>query len=47
MFYVVWCEGWNEHVRGFDTEAEATAFIDETGMDPDEFEIVESDYPDF
>ena len=46
MLFVVWYEGWSERVVARETEADAKAFIDETGMDPDEFEIMEGDYPD-
>jgi hypothetical protein len=46
MFFVIWYEGWSERVVARETEADAKAFIDETGMDPDEFEIMEGDYPD-
>lgn len=41
MFHVIWYEGWSENTHSFDTQAQAIAFIDETGMDPDEFEILE------
>jgi hypothetical protein len=47
MFHVVWYEGWTENVHSFDTKDEAAAFIDLTGMDPDEFEIVENESADF
>lgn len=46
MYYiVVWYSGWHEHIHAFDSEAKAKAFVDETGMDPDEFDIVESEGP--
>ncbi len=40
MYYVIWYDGWTEYVQSFWTEAKAKAFVDETGMDPDEFDIV-------
>lgn len=41
MFHVIWYQGWNENTKSFDSKAEAVAFIDATGLDPDEFDIVE------
>jgi hypothetical protein len=41
MFHVVWYEGWTENVYSFDSRDAAAQFIIETGMDPDEFEIIE------
>lgn len=46
MFFVIWYEGWTENIYGFETEEKAKAYIDFTGMDPDEFEIQEGDFPD-
>jgi hypothetical protein len=46
MFYIIWYEGWSERIVACETEADAKAFIDETGMDPDEFEITEGDFFD-
>jgi len=46
MFHVVWYEGWNENLHSFDTPEEAELFIYATGMDPDEFEILEDYDPD-
>lgn len=47
MFHVIWYEGWSENIHAFDTAQEATSFIENTGMDPDEFEIVEGEFGDF
>lgn len=41
MFHVIWYQGWAENGKSFDTMAEAAAFIDDTGLDPDEFDIIE------
>ena len=47
MFFVIWYQGWNENVHAYETKAEAAAFITATGLDPDEFDIVEGEYGDF
>lgn len=41
MFDVIWYDGRIEYIRSFRSRAAALAFIAETGMDPDEFEIIE------
>lgn len=43
MFDVIWYDGWHEHCRSFATKADALSFIADTAMDPDEFDIVESE----
>jgi hypothetical protein len=43
MYHVIWYEGWTENVHSFDTKDAAANFIIETGMDPDEFDILEDD----
>jgi|Laugresp1bdmlbsn_1035097.scaffolds.fasta_scaffold56139_2 hypothetical protein len=40
-YTVVWYEGWSEYRKWFATEHQAQEMIDATGMDPDEFDIVE------
>jgi hypothetical protein len=47
MFFVIWYEGRHENVSAYETEKEALAFIDWTGLDPDELEIVQGEYGDF
>jgi hypothetical protein len=46
MFFVIWYEGWSENIYAFDSKDEAARYIEDTGMDPDEFEIMEGDFPD-
>lgn len=41
MFHVIWYEGWTENVHTFDSREAAAQFISDTGIDPDEFEILE------
>jgi hypothetical protein len=45
-YLVVWYTGWQEHERPFPTYDSAMSFIEDTGLDPDEFDIVEDDIPD-
>jgi len=45
-FTVYWCDGRHQFAVQRETKAAAEAFIDETGMDPDEFDIVEEEFPD-
>jgi hypothetical protein len=40
-YTVVWYEGWTETRKWFATESLAQSWIRCTGMDPDEFDIVE------
>jgi hypothetical protein len=40
-YTVVWYEGWSEYRKWFATEHQAQEFVDATGMDPNEFDIVE------
>jgi hypothetical protein len=41
MFEVTFYVAWDEVVRTFPSYDAAQAFIEETGMDPDEFDIIE------
>ena len=43
MFDVIWYDGWIEYIQRFDSRDQAIAFIDATGMDTDEFDIVETE----
>lgn len=47
MYHVIWYEGWDENTHSFDTLEEASMFIDNTGADPDEFDILECPNDDF
>jgi hypothetical protein len=40
-YTVVWYDGWHENLKWFTTEDQAQSWVDATGMDPDEFDIVE------
>lgn len=41
MFHVIWFEGWTENVHTFESREAAAQFIDDTGLDPDEFDIID------
>lgn len=41
MFQVIWYDGWVEYSQTFQSRAAAETFIADTGMDPDEFDIIE------
>lgn len=42
-YLVVWYSGWEEREFPFPTYDTAMSFIDMTGADPDEFDVVEQE----
>ena len=45
-YVVVWYSGWEEREFPFPTYDSAMSFIDMTGADPDEFDVVEDEILD-
>tara|TARA_R110000868_G_scaffold344666_4_gene605765 strand:+ start:1107 stop:1253 length:147 start_codon:yes stop_codon:yes gene_type:complete len=42
-YLVIWYEGWTEREQPFSTYDSAMSFIEDTGLDPDEFDLVEDE----
>ena len=45
-YIVVWYAGWDEHELPFPSYDSAMAFVEGSGIDPDEFDLIEDECPD-